>query len=163
MAKRERRDPQPGEFEDPLENYDPPLYEDELERLLCESPISTMRITPVHCVDPDMAVSDVLELMWTKETSCVVVTDVTNKPLGVFSSRDVLNKVADNDAARTRPISELMSPHPRTVYATDSPAKALNLMAVGGFRHIPVLDVDGKVVGMLAPRRTTAFLKEHLL
>jgi len=160
---RKRNPVEPGEFEDPLHNYDPPQYEDDLERSLCETQIKDMRITPVYCVTKDTPVSDVLELMWTKETSCVVVADDAGKPLGVFSSKDVLNKVADNDAVRTKPISEVMTPNARTVYATESPAKALNLMAIGGFRHIPVLNADDKVVGMLAPRRTTAFLQEHLV
>lgn len=159
---RKRNPIEPGEFEDPLNNYDPPTYADELERVLCDTEISQMRITPVHCVAKDTPVDAVLDLMWTKECSCVVVTDDAGKPLGVFSSRDVLNKVADNDVVRTQPVREVMTPNPRAVYTTDCPAKAMNLMAVGGFRHIPVLDVDGKVVGMLAPRRTTEFLQEHM-
>ena len=106
-----------------------------MERALCEKPIKDMRITPVYCVGEETTVSDVLELMWTKETSCVVVTDDAGKALGVFSSKDVLNKIAGNDAARPKPISEYMTPNPRVVYATESPAKALNLMAIGGFRH----------------------------
>ncbi len=159
---RKRNPVTPGEFEDPLNNYDPPMYQDELERLLCETEVKSMRITPVHCVSKEMTVSAVLDLMWAKETSCVVVTDEANKPLGVFSSKDVLYKIAGNDALYSQPIEAVMSPNPRTVYATDCPAKALNLMAIGGFRHIPVVDVDGKVVGMLAPRRTTEFLEAHM-
>ncbi len=159
---RKRNPVKPGEFEDPLSNYDPPPYEDELERALCETHIKDMRITPVYSVGKDTPVNDVIELMWVKEISCVVVVDDTDKPLGVFSSRDVLNKVAGNDAVRSKPISEIMTPNPRAVYATESPAKALNMMAVGGFRHIPVLNADDKVVGILAPRRTTTFLQEHL-
>ena len=85
------------------------------------------------------------------------------RAVGIFSARDVLNKVAHDPATRSKPITEFMTPDPRTVYTTDCPAKALNLMAVGGFRHIPVLDINDKVVGMLGPRRTTEFLQEHLI
>jgi len=159
---RKRNPVEPGEFEDPLSNYDPPKYSDDLERVLYEDEVSGMRITPVYCVEPTMAISDVLEMMWQKETSSVVVTDADNKPLGVFTSKDVLYKLAGNDELRARPVSEFMTPEPRTVFATESPAKALNLMAIGGFRHIPVIDADGKVVGMLAPRRTTAYLYDHM-
>ncbi len=159
---RKRNPVEPGEFEDPLSNYDPPEYSDELERVLCEEEVSQIRITPVYCVQPEMKVDEVLALMWEKETSSVVVVDADNKPLGIFTSKDVLNKIAGNDELRVKPIRDLMTAGPRTVYATESPAKALNLMAVGGFRHIPVLDPDGKVVGMLAPRRTTAYLQEHM-
>ncbi len=59
-------------------------------------------------------------------------------------------------------MSAVMTPDPVCVYETDTPAKALNLMAVGSFRHIPVLDVDGKIVGIVGPSRTSAYLQEKL-
>jgi hypothetical protein len=34
-------------------------------------------------------------------------------------------------------------------------------MAVSGFRHVPVLDTDDKIVGIVSPPRVTAFLKAH--
>jgi len=49
-----------------------------------------------------------------------------------------------------------------TAYTADSPGKAMNLMAIGGFRHVPILDVDDKVVGILGPRRVSEFLHAHL-
>lgn len=159
---RKRNPVEPGEFEDPLSNYDPPQYSDELQRVLCDEELTRVRITPVHSVPPDMKVDDVLELMWQKESSSVVVTDADNKPVGIFTSKDVLYKIAGNDDLRDKPISAVMTPDPCVLYVTESPAKALNLMAVGGFRHIPVLDQDDRVVGMLAPRRTTAFLQENM-
>lgn len=159
---RKRNPVEPGEFEDPLSNYGPPEYADELERVLCETEVSQMPITPLAWVEKDATVQDALDVMARYECSCVIVQDA-GKAVGIFSSRDVLNKVADDPATRTRPITDFMTPDPRTVYATDCPAKALNLMAVGGFRHIPVLDADDKVVGILGPRRTTKFLQEYLI
>lgn len=159
---RKRNPVEPGEFEDPLSNYDSPRYADELERVLCESEVSQMPMIPVASVGRDARVQDALDLMAKFECSCVVVLDA-GKTVGIFSARDVLNKVADNSAARTQPITAYMTPNPRTVYATDCPAKALNLMAVGGFRHIPVLDVDDNIVGILGPRRVTDFLESHLM
>ncbi len=159
-----RRNPvEPGEFEDPLSNYDPPQYEDELERVLCEDEISHMQITPVSCVEMHTTVQDVLDMMVRRDVSCVIVCNDDGKAVGVFTARDVLNKIADNPASRPRPISELMTPDPQVVYATDCPAKALNLMAVGGFRHIPVLDVNDRVVGILGPRRITEYLDAHMM
>lgn len=159
---RKRNPVEPGEFVDPLSNYDPPAYSDELQRVLCDEEISSIRITPVYCVKPDTKVSDALEMMWQKQSSSVVVTDEDDKPVGIFTSKDVLYKIAGNDELRDRPIKDVMTPGPCALYATESPAKALNLMSVGGFRHIPVLDADEKVVGMLAPRRTTTFLQENM-
>ena len=159
---RKRNPVDPGEFEDPLSNYDPPAYADELERVLCETEVSQMPIRPLAHVEKNASVQDALDMMCKYECSCVVVQDAGHA-VGIFSARDVLNKVAHDPATRTKPITEFMTHEPQTVYATDCPAKALNLMAVGGFRHIPVLDVNDKVVGILGPRRTTEFLQEHLI
>ncbi len=159
---RKRNPVEPGEFEDPLSNYDPPKFADELERVLCETEVAQMPIRPLAFVEKDASVQGALDVMAKYECSCVVVQDA-GQAVGIFSARDVLNKVADDTDARAKPITEFMTPAPRTVYTTDCPAKALNLMAIGGFRHIPVLDTDDKVVGILGPRRTTEFLQDHLI
>jgi len=75
----------------------------------------------------------------------------------------VLTKVADEfESVNDGPVSKIMTPNPMAVYVTDSPGKAMNLMATMGIRHVPILDVDDKVVGILGPRRVTNFLKTHL-
>jgi CBS domain-containing protein len=159
---RKRNPVEPGEFEDPLSNYDPQEYADELERVLCETEISQMPITPMACVEIGATVQDALDTMARCDCSCVVVQEA-GKAVGIFSARDVLNKIADNADARAKPVTDVMTANPRTVYESDCPAKALNLMAEGGFRHIPVIDAHDKVVGILGPRRTTRFLQEHLI
>lgn len=159
---RKRNPVEPGEFEDPIHNYDPPAYADEMERVLCETEVQQMRIQPLACVEQDATVQDALDVMKKHECSSVVVRDV-GKAVGIFSARDVLNKIAHDSSARPRPVADYMTHHPTGVYANDCPAKAINLMAVGGFRHIPVLDLDENVIGILGPRRTTQFLEEHLI
>ncbi len=159
---RKRNPVEPGEFEDPLSNYDPPAYADEMERVLCETEVQQMRIQPLACIEKDATVQDALDMMKKYECSSVIVKDA-GKAVGIFSARDVLNKIAHDPSTRPKPITAYMTQDPQKVYATDCPAKAINLMAVGGFRHIPVLDVDDNVVGILGPRRTTQFLEERLI
>jgi CBS domain-containing protein len=82
--------------------------------------------------------------------------------LGIFTQRDVLDKVADRfDQLKDRPVREVMTPDPLVVYETDNPATALSIMAEHGLRHVPVLDVDEKIVGVVSPKRVTAFLQKH--
>ena len=162
MAKRKRRPVPPGEFEDPLSNYDPPPYRDELERSLGEATVGQMQITPFTTVESDTTVGEAVTIMARCNFFCLMVVE-EDRLIGVFSERDVLNKAADDfSAVKNKPIRELMTPDPRVVYETDCPAKALNLMAVGGFRHIPVLGVDDRPVGIIGPKRTAAFLQQHI-
>jgi signal-transduction protein with cAMP-binding, CBS, and nucleotidyltransferase domain len=161
--KRQRRPPQPGEFQDPLTNYEPPEYADDLERWLCESAIGQMQIRPFAQIGPEATVAEALKAMEAQSFFCLLVVE-EDRLIGVFTERDVLNRVLDQyEKVKNKPVRELMTPDPLTVYETDPPAKALNLMAHGGFRHIPVLSVDDRPIGVVGPMRTTQALREHIL
>ncbi|HEY5950093.1 MAG TPA: CBS domain-containing protein [Kofleriaceae bacterium] len=80
---------------------------------------------------------------------CVVIIE-DDQLAGIFTSRDFLNRVA----ARRRdpqklPLGEVMTPSPRTLRPRDGVAFAINWMALEGFRNVPIVDDDGKVLGVL--------------
>lgn len=161
MARRQRRPADPNDFADPLSDYRPREYEDAFESFLSQSQVGAMPIQPFLQVEPGTSVRDVLALMTQREMYCVLIVE-NEKLLGVFSERDALNRVGERyEQVQDQPIRELMTPAPVTIYDTDSPAKALNLMAVGGFRHIPVLNLSDRPVGVLGPRRVVSLLAEH--
>lgn len=159
--RRKRRSAQKGDFEDPLKDYSPATYADETERRLCEATLDEMQTTPFMTVGVDQTVEQTLRIMAEKNIAYLMVTD-QDRLVGIFSERDVLYKVALRyQEIKNQPISEVMTANPVWVHETDSPAKALNLMAVGGFRHLPILSLDEKIVGVLGPRRVTAYLCRH--
>lgn len=162
MARRKRREADPEEFQDPLSNYDTPEYEDELDRSLAEDTVTAViRTQPFKAISPETSVEEAMRLMHELGIACLVVADASGKLAGVFSERDVLARVAEQfEAVRGERIDALMTADPAVVYETDCPAKAVNLLATGGFRHIPVVDVDGRVVGILGPRRITRYLSQ---
>lgn len=49
-------------------------------------------------------------------------------------------------------VRDLMTPAPRTIVPTDTLAAARERMDRGGFRRLPVVDGDGRVIGMLTDR-----------
>jgi len=65
------------------------------------------------------------------------------------------------DQVKDRPVRDFMTTDPVYVYETDSSAAALTVMAVLVFRHVPVLDLDDNVVGIISPQRVTGFLREQ--
>lgn len=162
MAKRERRQPEPGPFEDPLSNYDPQQFTDQLERSLSEDTVTAIEHRPFLAVMDDETVRATINLMGEHNIACVVVVNHDAEPVGIFSERDVLNRVADDlNKVTEQPISELMTPNPAVVFTTESPSRVLNVMVTGGFRHVPVVDVDGKLVGVIGARRVTDYLKSY--
>ena len=164
MARPKRRDKSGvSEFKDPLKNYDGPEYADELERPLVESAIEATRYQPVATLPSDSTVEQTMRAMAEQDVGCAVIVDADGRLAGVFSERDVLNRVAGRfEQIKDSPISTVMTHSVMTAYTADSPGKAMNLMAIGGFRHVPILDVDDKVVGVLGPRRVSEFLQVHI-
>jgi CBS domain-containing protein len=73
--------------------------------------------------------------------------------VGIFTERDILRRVVaagrDSDATR---VADAMTPDPRTVSAETSLVKAFALMVEGNFRHLPVVEGDGRVIAMLSIR-----------
>lgn len=161
--KRVRRQTPPGQFSDPLSDYSAPDYEDDLERSLMEETIaSAMTYQPYKTVSIDTTVIDTMKIMAEMGIACIMVTD-NGKLVGIFSERDVLNRVIDDfNNVKNQPISSLMTPDPIAVHENDCPAKALNQMAVGGFRHVPVLTVDERIAGILGPRRVVKYIEDRL-
>jgi len=150
------------EFKDPLENYDPKDYSDPVERALAEEPVTAIHHTPFTAVPPDTPVEEAIELMAQKGISCLLVEE-DEKLIGVFSERDALMKVAlDLEELADSPISEFMTRNPIYVNETSASASALCVMAVSGYRHVPIIDLDEKIKGIVSPQRVTEFLTLQL-
>jgi len=86
---------------------------------------------------------EVIDQMKRAHVGCALVID-NGKLLGIFTERDVLNKLTGKRAlVGTTLVKDLMSPNPETLRESDSVATALNKMSMGRYRHIPVVKNDG--------------------
>ena len=95
---------------------------------------------------------DAAEYMASRNIGAVCVLDADDKLVGIFSERDLLNRVVVRrlDPARV-PIREVMSEPRAVIECGDMPHEALERMERVGSRHLPVMD-GGKFVGMLSMR-----------
>ncbi len=122
-----------------------------------------MQTNHITAFGPGTSIEQAMRQMAELAVACVLVTD-GDRLLGLFSERDVLNKVADRfEQIKNHSVTEVMTPEPMVVHEIDSIASALNLMAVHGFRHVPILNVDEKLVGIVGPRRVSNYLQAHFV
>ncbi len=100
----------------------------------------------------DMSVRTACRLMAENHVGAVVVVE-SGRIAGIFTERDVLNKVLagglDPDATA---LETVMVVDPQTIQADRPLAHALHIMADGGFRHVPVVDAQGVPLGMVSAR-----------
>ena len=66
----------------------------------------------------------------------------------------------DYENVKTRPVSEVMTKEPVYVQESDSAAATLTVVAVSGYRHVPVVDAEEKIVGIVSPRRIAEYLTD---
>lgn len=74
---------------------------------------------------------------------------------GILTERDVLRAAASGEDLRKARVSEWMTPDPQSAGPDATPEDAAQLMLLGGFRHLPV--VDGReVCGVVSLRELFA-------
>ena len=158
----EHSKPQPAKFEDPMQNFETPTFDDPVEQALHDEPVTNIQAQPMTCVSADTSVRETMKLMVGLQIACVLVKD-EDQLAGVFGDRDVLDKVSlEYDDVIDGPVRNVMSNKPVYVAEDDSAARALAVMAVSGYRHVPVVNTRHEPVGIVSPQRMARFLSSHL-
>jgi CBS domain-containing protein len=107
---------------------------------------------PLITATQEMTVRAASRLMAEKRIGALLIVE-GQTITGIFTERDVLTKVLaparDPDTTR---LSEVMVAGPLTIRDSKPLAHALQMMAEGGFRHVPVVDDAGVPVGMVSAR-----------
>jgi CBS domain-containing protein len=127
-------------------------------RLLGEH-LDELGAPPPLTVGPDTPVDVAIMRMNEAGTDCVLVT-VDDRLVGIFTDRDAVVKAAGRrlDAFHVR---DFMTPDPVVLAHDDPIAIAIHKMAVGGFRHIPIIE-DGRPTGVVTARDVFHHLAEML-
>lgn len=114
-------------------------------------------------VTPASTVGEVIQLLRAQETGSVLVCDSDGgKPLGIFTERDALKCMATaSSGVMDQPISAVMSTDLTTVHADTCMGEMIKLMSQGGYRHIPIVDADGKPTGMETVYGLVHYLVDH--
>ncbi|HLF89475.1 MAG TPA: thiamine pyrophosphate-dependent enzyme [Anaerolineales bacterium] len=115
--------------------------------------------TPIT-VPSDASLASVIATMRAKNIGSTLVVNDKGQLVGVFTERDILNRVAcqveDLNAAN---VGQFMSPNPTTLHRDAPIAHALHLMALYGFRHLPLVDAENRPVGVVSFRDVVAYIE----
>jgi CBS domain-containing protein len=151
----------PEEFVDPLSDYEPAEYPDNLHRALAEETVQTIQSRPYAEVAPTIPIRQAVHALHGLKVSSLLVVD-QGRLVGIFTERDALEKVAEQyPKLADSPVSEVMTSDPIVVYDCDPLGAALAAIAIGGYRHVPVLSVNDKVLGIVSPRRVLDCLSQR--
>jgi CBS domain-containing protein len=104
----------------------------------------------VVTVAPSDVVQTALRAMLDHDIGAVVVVD-GDRPVGMFTERDVTRRVLDDAELLARPVSDVMAAPVVTIPATTDVVAAFELLNSRGIRRLPVVE-DGRVVGIVTER-----------
>ena len=131
-----------------------------LDASALHQPISILPYVSPVCVTQDTTITTATHLMQENRIGCVLVQD-TVPLLGIFTERDLLNRVlgAGLNLDQTT-VGSVMTPDPETLPIDAAIVFALNLMGEGAFRHLPLVNDEGRPVGMLSVKHIVQYLTE---
>jgi CBS domain-containing protein len=112
---------------------------------LCDAEAATVSL--------EATVADAIRLMLDRRVGAVAVVDGERRVAGIFTERDVLRKLALSGCTPEKmPVRELMTTPVELATSATGPGEALATMVERHFRHLPVVDDNGKLLGMLSIR-----------
>lgn len=129
-----------------------------LRETVLTRPLSVLPPAEAILVETPATVLEAVHLMDEHHAGCVLVVQA-GKLKGIFTDRDVVARVvaAGIDPAKTA-VRRVMTAAPETLRPTDSIAYALNLMSLGGYRHIPLVDKGGAPVGVVSVKDIVGYV-----
>jgi CBS domain-containing protein len=94
-----------------------------------------------------------IRTMLDRHVGAVAVLDENSRVAGIFTERDVLRRLAlsGREPAQT-PVRELMTTPVEMATLDTTPGQALATMIERHYRHLPIVDDDGRLLGMLSIR-----------
>jgi CBS domain-containing protein len=102
---------------------------------------------------PAATVHEAACVMTRANCGSVLIIDHGSRLLGIVTERDLMTRVLAKalDPSAT-PVSKIMTPNPQCVLPELKVADAVLIMIERGFRHLPVVAANGKIMGVFSVR-----------
>jgi CBS domain-containing protein len=108
-------------------------------------------IKHVVTAKPNITVKKAVEMLFKRHVGAIVITDDKKKCVGIFTERDVIRVVAQNMPLDT-PLKKVMTKNVVTVSEDATFAESRRIIISHGIRHLPVVNSEGKLAGLVVVR-----------
>ena len=104
----------------------------------------------VDLVDLDESAWAAAERMHQRSVGSLIVLNRLNQPIGIVTDRDLVVKIlAPEKSPRTTRVRDIMTTPVKTVLDSASVEWALSVMRDSEIRRLPVVDGEGRLVGVM--------------
>ena len=122
--------------------------------------VGRLMSSDVVTVTADTPVEDAAEKLMAENIGSVVVVDADGLLRGILTSTDFVQIVAEKQPKDNTAVREYMTTDVITVTAQDSIRDAADRLITYNIHHLPVVDKDDHVIGMLSTTDLTAYISE---
>jgi CBS domain-containing protein len=100
---------------------------------------------------PDATVKEALDVMCEKNFGSIVIVHDDDTIAGILTERDMMRRVLHRglEPAKTA-VKEVMTTNVRAARESDELVDWLQIMTTERFRHLPIVDEQGKLVNMMS-------------
>ena len=130
-----------------------------IEALLNETKIYQIINPKLVQAPPDISIQRAIQLMQENKGRYMVVAE-NKKVVGIFTESDVAKKILGQKVDWQRPIRDVMTKETILLTPNDSVWTAMDLMSQHRFYHIPLVDQQQELCGILTVRSIVRFLSE---
>ena len=90
----------------------------------------------------------------------VFVCAADGRLVGVLTERDIFGRIVAGHVDLSQPVESLMTRQPKTLDLDQTIRDAIVLMQTGRYRNVPVVDADGRLVGVVRQADIIKYLAE---
>ncbi|MEM6491984.1 MAG: CBS domain-containing protein [Pseudomonadota bacterium] len=119
-------------------------------------------------VEQGVSIRDAAKLMAEKEIGAVIVCDSEGDIVGIFTERDMMNRVVAKDVDPAKaPVGDVMTPNPETIDLDQTIEESMRRMLDSRFLHLPVVDVTEEhaekvLIGIISARDVLRIMREKV-
>ena len=108
-------------------------------------------MTPFVMVEPADTLAEAAERMQEANAGSALVLDY-GELVGILTSRDLLRAMAERTHSAEARVRQWMTPNPRVARVDTLAEEAALIMVEQGCHHLPVVDMDGRPLGVVGMR-----------
>ena len=131
-----------------------------IERSLRELEVMALELQPPLVLDGLACVADVIEAM-RRHGLGYALLETDSRLAGIFTERDVFLSVLGNAPVLEEPVARYMTADPARVKAGDPVWRVIVMMHAGGYRQVPVVDGEDRILGCVRHKDIAGYLVDH--
>ena len=120
--------------------------------------VGRVMTSDLQTVGPDTLVEDAAQVMLGEGVGSVLVVDESNGLLGILTTTDFVRIVAKSQPKAQTTVTRYMTTDVETTTAGTPISDVADRMLEGGFHHMPVVDEEEGLIGMVTTTDLAAYL-----